>query len=155
MHILRRFLVLLLLLPLLEVIAFAVVAVAIGFWNAVLLSLGTSLAGGLLLKYAGQARFHEFRHSMNGGIEISAAGGNISTVFAGVLLLIPGFLTDVAAILLLIAPVRRLLASAFANVLRTQSGPAGPSVVDLDPDEWRNEPQNGGRRPSLPRQHPD
>jgi len=151
MALLRRFLILLLLLPLMELIAFIAVAVAIGFWKAVLLGLGTTAAGALLLKYAGQARFRQVRNSM----ETVAFSGDAVPVLAGLLLLIPGFITDVFALLLLIPAFRRLLGDAVSHAVRTQTRPAGPQVVDLDPDEWRDAPDDTPPRPTLPRRPPD
>jgi UPF0716 protein FxsA len=152
MPLVRRLLTLLLLMPLLELIAFIAVAVAIGFWHAVLLSLATSLAGALLLKYAGHAQFHQVRHSI-GTVELSSRSA--IPVFAGLLLLIPGFITDAFAVLLLIPAFRRFLAGMVSSLMHAQTRPAGPQVVDLDPDEWRDAPKDAPPRRTLPHRPTD
>ncbi len=139
MYILRRIALFLLILPLLEVIVFALVATSIGFWNAVLLAIVTSVAGGLLLRAAGQPRMRQFQNSLAGGGEISSGATGLFTVLAGFLLLLPGFLTDFAAILLLIPAVRRLFGAAIVRTVRRQGGAAPtPGIVDLEPGEWRD-----------------
>jgi UPF0716 protein FxsA len=138
MHILRRIALFLLILPLLEVIVFALVATSIGFWNAVLLAIMTSVAGGLLLRAAGQPRMRQFQNSLAGGAEISSGATGLFTVLAGFLLLLPGFLTDFLAILLLIPAVRQLFGAAIVRTMRRQGGTATPGVVDLEPGEWRD-----------------
>ena len=152
MHILRRIAVFLAVLPLLEIVIFVIVASTIGFWNAVLLSLTTSVAGAMLLRMAGRPQMRQFRSSLQSGVEFSGNfnGAGLPTVLAGFLLLIPGFLTDLVAVLLLIAPVRRLIIGAAAGSVRTQAAKPPPGVVDLDPGEWHNEPQQ-----SLPRRPQD
>lgn len=138
----------LLLLPLAEIVVFVAVAVAIGFWLAVLLSLATSVLGAILLKVAGNTHLRRFRTSLAEGMEISAdtAGQGVFLVLAGVLLLIPGFITDIIGLLILLPVTRRAIGSvigaSLSSVIRRQPGAA--DVVDLDPDEWQ---RNGDRSP--------
>jgi len=135
MLILRRIALFLLILPALEVAIFVAVAVSIGFWKAALLSLATSVAGAILLKLAGQPRLRQFQSSLAGGEPLSGriSGPGLFTVVAGLLLLIPGFLTDLLAILLLIPALRQrfgVMATGFVRTLESQSE---PGVVDLEP----------------------
>ena len=58
-------------------------------------------------------------------------------LLAAILLLIPGFITDVIGLLLLIAPLRRLLGALLLKAFTAGSPPRRDGVVDLDPDEWR------------------
>ena len=65
-----------------------------------------------------------------------------SLLLAGILLLIPGFITDALGLLLLLAPLRRALARCFGV------GPAprrADGVVDLTPEQWHQVPD-----PALP-----
>jgi len=151
MHILRRIAVFLAILPLLEVVIFVAVAAMIGFWNAVLLTIATSVIGALLLRMQGQPRLRQFQHSLSDGFTVSGnfSGPGLFTVLAGFLLLLPGFLTDLIAVLMLIPQVRALFAVFVARTLRTEAAKPPPGVVDLEPSEWRDQPQV-----SLP-QHPD
>ena len=64
------------------------------------------------------------------------------TLFAGILLLIPGFITDVLGLLLLIAPLRRALA---ALIRPKAARPRNDGVVDLEPEQWHQVPD-----PALP-----
>jgi UPF0716 protein FxsA len=59
------------------------------------------------------------------------------TVLAGILLFIPGFITDVLGLLLLLAPLRRALAA----LLGRKMAPARTDgVVDLEPEQWHQVP---------------
>ncbi len=131
-------------------------AVAIGFWKATLLSIATSVAGAILLKLAGQPRLRQFQSSLAGGGARPEAlqGTELFTVVAGLLLLIPGFLSDLLALLLLIPAVRRRFGVMAASYVRTQATPSEPGVIDLEPGEWRDEPQDSltRRPPGNPRQ---
>lgn len=148
MLILRRIALFLLILPALEVAIFVAVAISIGFWKATLLSIATSVLGAILLKLAGQPRLRQVQSSLAGGnAHAETLGGTeLFTVVAGLLLLIPGFLTDLLAILLLVPAIRRRFGVMASGFVRTQGSQPEPGVVDLAPDEWRDEPQN-----SLPR----
>lgn len=135
-------------LPLAELIVFIAVATAIGFGFAVLLVLAGSLAGGLLLRRLGGDHMARVRVAMNEGLgrtsftALQADGPAAGTLLAGVLLLIPGFLTDVLALLLLVPPLRRSLIGRVAG-RASQPGPDG--VLDLDREQWRRVPD-----PELP-----
>src|SRR5665647_622823 len=64
------------------------------------------------------------------------------TLLAGILLLIPGFITDLLGLLLLIVPLRRALFGRFqgGGAPRRTDG-----VVDLEPEQWQRVPD-----PALP-----
>jgi len=157
MHILRRIAVFLAILPLLEVVVFVAVAAMIGFWNAVLLTLVTSLIGAFLLRMQGQPRLRQFQHSLSDGFAVSGnfSGPGLFTVLAGFLLLLPGFLTDLIAVLMLVPQVRALFAAMVTRTLRAEAAKPPPGVVDLEPGEWRDEPQASlPRRPLDQREKP-
>lgn len=162
MSLTRWIILALLALPVAELVVFGLVAAWLGFLAAVGLSLATSLLGFLVLRYAGSSQIGQFRVAMADG---SAAGqirtGHAHVVAAGILLLIPGFITDTLGLLLLLPPVRQgvgaALTATFGRAMeRRASGahnPADrPSVVDLDPGEWHqvNDRKLGGR-PDDPR----
>jgi UPF0716 protein FxsA len=158
MHILRRIAIFLAILPLVEVLIFVAVASTIGFWNAVLLSIATSVIGALLLRLHGQTNLRQFQHSVSEGLAISGnvTGPGLFTLLAGLLLLLPGFLTDLIAVLMLVPQVRRLFAAMIARTVRMEATKPPPGVVDLEPGEWRDEPQTSlPRRPADPREGPD
>jgi UPF0716 protein FxsA len=65
-------------------------------------------------------------------------------LLAGILLLIPGFITDLLALLLLVPPLRRLAATGFDAFAAPRDR---NDVVDLAPEQWHQVPD-----PSLPDQ---
>jgi UPF0716 protein FxsA len=134
--------------PLLELAAFIVVASAIGFgWALSLIFIG-SIAGLLILRHAGGAHIARIRVALGQGtftaLQADSKGG--LTLLAGILLLIPGFISDVAALMLLVAPLRRVIGGLVGSTAaKEQDG-----VVDLAPEQWRRVPD-----PSLPKQRKD
>ncbi|HEX3441073.1 MAG TPA: FxsA family protein [Pseudolabrys sp.] len=126
-------------LPLVELTVFVAVAAAIGLGWALLLIIGTSFAGLMVLRRAGGNHIARARVAMTQGsfsaLQADGAGGLV--LLAGFLLLVPGFITDLVALLLFIAPLRRALAAAF-GVRKPAAAPDG--VVDLDPEQWHRVP---------------
>jgi UPF0716 protein FxsA len=135
-----------LLLPLAELAVFIVVAATIGLFHALGLMLATTLVGLLLLRHAGRAQITRFRDAVaeTGGIGIEVGTGSFLVVLAGLLLFLPGFLTDAIGLLLLIGPLRRFLGGMVSRWAGQDAEPnrrrGDRSVVDLEPDEWRQVP---------------
>ena len=102
--------------------------------------LATTFAGFLVLRRAGRERLARFRVAVADtdvtGIEANTGG--FLTVLAGLLLFLPGFLTDLVGAALLIAPVRRRCAARFRRRATAAARPR--SVIDLAPDEWQQVP---------------
>jgi UPF0716 protein FxsA len=143
MNVAKWLLLTILALPVAELVVFIMVAASIGFGLALLAVLGTSLTGGLLLRHAGGNHIARVRVAMNEGLNqgsftaLQADSTGAATLIAGILLLIPGFITDVLAVLLLISPLRRALAGSFTG------GPPprrADGVVDLEPEQWQRVP---------------
>jgi len=127
----------LLLLPFAELAAFVAVAAAIGLlWASALVLVG-SLSGALVLRHAGGGTITRLRMATNAqrltAWEIDG-GGSLAPI-AGFLLLIPGFITDVLALMLLLAPLRRLLGAVLGRRTRARE-----EVVDLAPGQWHRVP---------------
>lgn len=124
-------------LPFLEFATFFWVAERLGFAGALLALVGTSAAGVVLLR--GGARVMLGRMARDGVVEMSgeAARNGALTAIAGLLLAIPGFLTDLLALVLLVPVAAALLRG---GTLAPAGQPAPrPGVVDLDPSDWREE----------------
>jgi UPF0716 protein FxsA len=139
MNVAKWLLLAVLALPLMELAVFIAVAASIGFGWALILVLTTSLAGGMVLRHAGGNHIARVRVAMAEGsfssLQADGTGGLI--LLAGFLLLVPGFITDVTGLLLLLAPLRRALAGAFGN----GKPPArADGVVDLEPEQWHRVP---------------
>jgi UPF0716 protein FxsA len=150
MHLGKRIVVALLLLPLAELLAFVLMAMAIGFGMAFLLVILTSALGLLVLRAAGRAHLQRFRSTVARGIEVSSElqGHGFFTVSAGILLLLPGFITDLIGLLLLLPPTRNAITRTVLGLVRRQAE-AASHVIDLAPDEWRRHPPG-----HLPRRKP-
>jgi UPF0716 protein FxsA len=134
----------LLALPFLELAVFIVVAAMVGFGWALSLVLIGSATGLLILRHATGGHIARMRVALDQGrftsLQADGAGGLIMT--AGILLLIPGFITDIVALCLLIPPLRHVMRLAFGRAV----GPArNNGVVDLAPEQWHQVPD-----PSLP-----
>ena len=133
----------LLALPFLELAVFVVVSAMIGFGWALSLVAAGSAIGLLILRRAGGNHIARMRVALDQGSftawQADASGGAILT--AGILLLIPGFITDIAALCLLIPPLRHAM---FGHVVAADRN---DGVVDLPPEQWHQVPD-----PSLPDQ---
>jgi UPF0716 protein FxsA len=144
----KRIAIGLLVLPLAEVAAFMLVASTIGFFRAFGLMALTSAAGVLVLHHAGRGQIARVRAALSQRAPpaMAADGGGWAVALGGFLLLVPGFVTDVIGIGLLIPPVRRWLGATLGARFGATRGRAsgarpprtGPgTVIDLAPDEWR------------------
>lgn len=137
-------------LPLIEVGVFIAVAAAIGFFKALGLLILGCVAGIMVLRHAGGNHIARVRTAMNEGLSFTAlqadsTGGLI--LFAGILLVIPGFITDALGLLVLLVPLWRALNGALgrgAPPARTDG------IVDLEPEQWRRVDD-----PALPRRRAD
>ena len=99
----------LLALPLLEIAGFVVVGRQVGALATVGLVLASGVAGVLLLRHQGFGVMTRVRAEMDAGRDPShqlAHGAMI--VVAAILLIIPGFITDIIGLLLFLPPVRDL-----------------------------------------------
>ena len=160
---------LILVLPLLEIAGFVIVGKQIGALATVGLVIASTIAGALLLRTQGLGVMRRVRAEMDAGQDPGRQLAHGAMLFlAAVLLVVPGFLTDIVALLLLLPPVRdfawRHLKSritvmdafgrdgfsggGFArNSGRRERGP----VIDLDDEEYfrsggRPDPQSPWRR---------
>ena len=131
-----------LLLPLAEIAAFILVAGLVGLGSAFLLMLFTTLAGFLVLRRAGRGGIARFRVAVAdpdaGGIQAHASG--LLTVLAGLLLFLPGFLTDLIGVALLIGPIRRWCGRTARLWVRHRNS-TDRSTIDLAPGEWQQVPE--------------
>ncbi|HEX6141781.1 MAG TPA: FxsA family protein [Geminicoccaceae bacterium] len=128
--------------PLLEIAIFIQVGGIIGLgWTLALVVL-TALAGTFLLRQQGfQVLRRAQRQLDTGKVPVAEVFEGVCLLFAGALLLTPGFFTDVVGGLLLLPPVRALLFAQVksrieAEVTRRGGGPGGPAgepeVIDVE-----------------------
>jgi UPF0716 protein FxsA len=144
------------LLPIAEIAVFVAVVAHFGFLQAVAFTILTSAVGFLVLKHAGRAQLAQFRAAVgDGGMTVfETHAGSLLTVLGGLLLVLPGFITDAIGLLLLVAPLRSWLTRTFGGAVsrHAQQSRRQDGVVDLDPDEWQRVPDRElPGRPKPPR----
>ena len=155
------FLFLFVLIPLIELYFMLQVGDAVGAFNTVLLVVLTAVIGGLLVRYQGFTTLLRMREQMQHG-EVPALEiieGSILLV-CGVMLLLPGFVTDAIGFLLLVPPLRRAFVLAMLKRSQVIKNQHSSNVYDaevhferdenghvtrkhvthvIDADDWRNE----------------
>ena len=120
----------------LEFAAFIALAQNIGFGGALLLGLTTSLAGFALLRQTGREALEYLRSSISG--VRSQQGDMVDGLFralAAVLLILPGFISDLLGLALAAPSVRQILARRF-GAREAAASVQRPGIVDLAPGEW-------------------
>jgi UPF0716 protein FxsA len=129
----------LLLLPAAEIGTFVLFALTIGwFWTVVLL-FATTLSGVVVLKRAGRRHFDRLRSAVarDGIAAVNIDSPAVGAVLGGILLVLPGFITDLLGALLLLPQVRRRLRGSFRRATDARRTQQRPAVIDLTPEEWR------------------
>lgn len=140
--------------PILEIATFILVGQRIGVGPTLLLVVFAGFAGVMILRRQGLGALKKLnrnlrRESLSG----EGLADNLLIAIAAVLLIIPGFLTDIVALLLLLPPVRRLIWRHWANKIQmrtyyTSSHSSGPNrngarskddFVDLSPEDFRRD----------------
>jgi UPF0716 protein FxsA len=110
--------VLLLVVPVVELAVIVQVAEEVGVLNTLGLLIAISVAGAWLLKQQGVATWRSLQATMaKGQPPTREATDGALILFGGALLLTPGFVTDVAGLLLLVPPTRAVVKSGFRRLL--------------------------------------
>lgn len=134
--------------PLIEIACFVIIGNAIGLWPTLAGVLLMALAGSLILRWQGLALLNEIRSSMGRGqLPARALADAMMVAIAGVLLLLPGYFSDLIGILLLLPPVRTLLYRFLASrvqVVSTRGASysfdqrrVADDTIELGDDEYR------------------
>ncbi|MGO9431461.1 FxsA family protein [Rhodoblastus sp.] len=124
----------------LEFAAFIAVVQNIGFSGALLLGLATLLAGFALMRQTGRGAWEHLRSSISGaGSPQGDIVDGLIRALAAILLILPGFVSDLVGLALAAPSVRQILARRFgaswgatASVHRR----GRPEIVELAPGEW-------------------
>ena len=123
--------------PLLEIFAFIEVGSAIGALPTLALIVLTAVVGALLVRWQGLKVAMDARQSMaRDELPVAAVVHGVLLLFAGLLLLTPGFVTDTAGFLLLVPGLRSLLVKRIFGWLevrtktRTRSDRRRPAVIE-------------------------
>jgi UPF0716 protein FxsA len=121
------------LVPLAELAVLIAVGDVIGLLPTLVLLLVVSVAGAWLAKREGLAAWRRFNLAMaHGRIPTVEVADGAMILLAGALLLTPGFLTDVAGILLLLPPTRALARRLAPRIAARRLRRGGRRVVIVD-----------------------
>jgi UPF0716 protein FxsA len=135
-------------LPAAEFLALILVAALIGWlWTAALF-VATSVVGVLLLRKSGRADLdrvrNAFAHDGIRAIHLETPG--VAPVIGGILLIFPGFITDILGAALYVPPLRRWAAGKLAERAGRTGRRRDEHVIDLEPGEWHHLPDRRRRR---------
>jgi UPF0716 protein FxsA len=124
-------------LPVAEIMVWVHVSDAIGGLATVALTVLAILAGSVLLRHGGLGMALEVRARMAKGEPPGpAVFDQLCIAVAGFLLLVPGFISDAMAVLLMLQPIRLLLLRMLASrvvVGNVGAAPSsGPTIIDGD-----------------------
>ena len=129
----------LLVLPAAELVAFIVVAALIGWIRASVLLVATSLVGVFLMRRSGRGDLNRLRSALavHGIRALHLETPGVAAMLGGILLVLPGFITDLMGAALLFPPFRRWAAGWLARTARARRA-ARPNdrVIDLERNEW-------------------
>lgn len=113
----------LIVIPLVEIALFVLVGDAIGLWPTLAATVLTAVLGAVLIRGRGLAAL---RHLQPGAapeaIPLASLLDGAVVVVAGLLLIIPGFLTDLVGLVLLVRPVRHLFGARLHGRFGTATG---------------------------------
>ena len=99
--------------PIVELVVIIQVGQVIGPWYTVALLIAISIAGAWLVKREGLGVMRRFRRQLEAGaLPGREIVDGVLILFAGALLLTPGFLSDIFGLLLLTPPVRAVIRAA-------------------------------------------
>lgn len=160
---------LLLALPIAEIAVLVLVGSEIGFFATISLILLSILAGTYILRTQGLSELGRVRNSFKNGTlkgtrsVVADMLHSLLKAVAGILLIIPGFLTDAVAILLLLPPVRALIGlwllksmtivTATAGTERRYPGQDG-DIIEGEFEEAQPEARPGGSLPPQEDRNP-
>lgn len=144
----RFFILGLIILPIIEIAIFIKVGQSIGLFPTLALIIGAALLGGLLLRQQGLSVIGQLRNNVNTG---RLPGRTIADAMmigvAALFLVLPGFLSDVVALALLLPPVRGWIYAGLASRVTVvdSTGYRRPDprtgridgAIDLDEDDYR------------------
>ena len=128
--------------PLVEIALLIRVGEAVGLGPTLAIVIGTGLLGAWLARLEGLRTARAIQAELEAGRLPAARLTDAALILAaGLLLLTPGILTDLAGFALLAPPVRAVVRRSLAAALARRFGPAGPSgdpdVIDV---EWSEAP---------------
>ncbi|MFB7509890.1 FxsA family membrane protein [Streptomyces broussonetiae] len=113
----------------LEIWLLTLVAGAAGGLTVFLLLVAGFVAGSVVIKRAGRRAFQSLNEALQRGGSPERGGGNGLMMLGGLLLMIPGLVSDVAGLLLLLPPVQKSVSRYAENALDKRLRAAGPGSL--------------------------
>jgi UPF0716 protein FxsA len=118
--------------PLIEIALFVTLGGWLGLWATLGVVLGTAVAGVVLMRWRGLRAVADLRGQVgNMRNLVPEMADQAMVMLAGLLLILPGFLTDFLGLLLLLPPVRHALVALAEQRVVVQGGRGRPR----DPDD--------------------
>ena len=135
----RNFIFIFIFLPIVEIYFFVKIGTEIGAISTIIFTLITAMLGIFTIKYQGISSFIQARQSIfsneEPAIEILS---NFALLICGLLLLIPGFVTDFFGMLLIFPIVRKILIKYLikkaGSNLKNSQNPKYKDYIDVDSD---------------------
>ncbi|AEY88131.1 hypothetical protein SHJG_2857 [Streptomyces hygroscopicus subsp. jinggangensis 5008] len=113
----------------LEIWLLTMVAGAAGGLTVFLLLVAGLVAGSVVIKRAGRRAFRSLNEALRQGGSPARGGGNGLTMLGGLLLMIPGLVSDAAGLLLLLPPVQKAVSRFAENALERSLRKAAPGSL--------------------------
>ena len=142
--------------PLIEIALFIKVGGFIGLWPTIAIVIATAMAGTALIRHQGLSTLRRAQQEMDANrLPVRELFDGVCLLFAGALLLTPGFMTDTIGFLLLVPPLRRFLGGHAWRALQNAKGvhfemSGGPPfqdeegpIVDADAVEIKGDLEDG------------
>ncbi len=133
-------------LPLVEIALFIVIGQAIGVLPTLLGIVLTGAIGALVLRWQGTAALREMQFRLQRGeVPARQMGDAMLIGLGGLLLLLPGYFTDLMGVLLILPVTRELIYRLLARNLRVVDVTTSyrrtdqPGLIDLDRSDWRDD----------------
>ncbi len=145
--------------PIAELYVIVQVAGGIGIPETILLLIAISFVGAWLARIAGLGVLNRLQRTVRAGkVPSSELVDGALVLFAGALMITPGFLSDCLAILLLLPPTRAVARAAILQRIRAGGGvfrivssvPTGgrrPGQDVWDAESWEDPPERRGLEP--------
>lgn len=149
--------------PIAELYVIVQVASGIGVVETIVVIIAISVVGAWLAKMAGLSVLNRLQRTVRAGkVPSNEVVDGALVLFAGALMIIPGFLSDAVALLLLLPPTRALVRSTILRRIRAGGGlitvvtsgrrggtAAGGDQADgvWDVDGWEEPPDRPGLQP--------
>jgi UPF0716 protein FxsA len=139
--------------PLIEIALFVVIGGQIGLWATLAWVVLSAVLGVFVMKLAAGRQALAMREGLRAVRDPARlAAGGLMSMLAGVMLILPGFLTDAIGLVLLLPPVQALVGRAIAaRVVVARPGQAAGAQADIIDGEFtevspRREPPSGWTR---------